>query len=239
MSGTAFTTADGFPEIAPALDCARLAAQFRDKGRVHVPAVLTPESAMKIYRCLHEQTPWTTVFALGAEIRDAGRLSEQDRQRLALGAWERARGQTQFFFDHHALSRGGSACAQPSRDLSVLAAFVSAPPFVALIRRLTGLDTIARADAEATFFHPGDFDSLHDGRRLGAASGVGFSLCITPGWYPDWGGVLQFFGPSGHVEEGFVPAFNTLDVYRVDSFHSISPVATYGGYRYAVEGWLH
>jgi SM-20-related protein len=235
----AFTAVNIAPEISPALDSALFAARFREKSRVHIPGVLTPESAMRLYECLHGQTPWTTVLSLGTDIRNAGRLSGQDRQKFALGAWERARRVPQFFFDHHVLSRGGVACPQPTHDLAQLAEFLNAPAFLALVRQLAGLDVSLHTDAEATFFHPGDFDTLHDGRQLGGQGGIGFSLCFTPGWRPHWGGTLQFFAPSGHLEEGFLPGFNTLDVYRVESIYSVSPVATYGGFRYAIEGRLH
>ena len=64
-------------------------------------------------------------------------------------------------------------------------------------------------------------------------------LNLTPMWRPEWGGVLQFLDSSGHIEEGYVPTFNALNLFRVPMPHFVSLVAPYGGLRYSVTGWFH
>jgi Rps23 Pro-64 3,4-dihydroxylase Tpa1-like proline 4-hydroxylase len=51
--------------------------------------------------------------------------------------------------------------------------------------------------------------------------------------------VLNFYDARGHIEEGFVPTFNALNLFRVPAWHSVSQVAIFGGLRYSVTGWFH
>ncbi len=107
------------------------------------------------------------------------------------------------------------------------------------MRELTGLSDISWADAQATLYRPGDFLTVHDDRIGGHKRLAAYVLNMTPGWRADWGGVLQFLDPSGHVAEGYVPTFNALNLFKVPALHSVSQVALYGGLRYSVTGWFH
>jgi SM-20-related protein len=62
---------------------------------------------------------------------------------------------------------------------------------------------------------------------------------MTPIWRPDLGGVLAFIDDSGNIAEGYVPAFNVLNVFRVPARHAVTAVTPFGGLRYAITGWLH
>jgi len=107
------------------------------------------------------------------------------------------------------------------------------------MREVTGLNDIAFADAQATLYRPGDFLTTHDDKTGGHKRRAAYVLNMTPGWCPDWGGILQFFDERGNVSQGFVPAFNALNVFRVPAEHAVSQVALFGGFRYSVTGWLH
>ena len=102
-----------------------------------------------------------------------------------------------------------------------------------------GLAAIQRTDAQATLYRPGDFLTVHDDSIGGHKRLAAYVLNLTPIWRADWGGVLQFLGANGHVEEGYVPCFNALNVFRVPTQHSVSQVALYGSLRYSITGWFH
>jgi Rps23 Pro-64 3,4-dihydroxylase Tpa1-like proline 4-hydroxylase len=68
--------------------------------------------------------------------------------------------------------------------------------------------------------------------------GIAYSLNMTPNWRPDWGGALQFYDGKSHIEEGYLPTFNALTLFRVPQFHSVTQVAAFGGSRYSVVGWF-
>ena len=44
---------------------------------------------------------------------------------------------------------------------------------------------------------PGDFLTVHDDETGGRKRLVAYVLNLTPIWRPDWGGALNFLGPTG------------------------------------------
>ena len=64
-------------------------------------------------------------------------------------------------------------------------------------------------------------------------------LNLTPGWRIEWGGLLLFHDEDGHVAEGYAPKFNSLNIFRVPQWHSVSQVASYVDQpRLAITGWI-
>ena len=107
------------------------------------------------------------------------------------------------------------------------------------MRAVTGDDTIAFADAQATRFDPGHFLTCHDDKVGGKSRRVAYVLSLSPVWRPDWGGALQFFGVDGNIEQAYVPTYNAINLFRVPSDHSVSIVAPFAGAsRYSITGWL-
>src|SRR3954471_24441742 len=155
-------TADALPELNPRLDRAGLAQAFARSGRVHIPGVLTEASAVRLYRALQQETPWTLTLNKGKDFLDIEKASPEERSRLVIGAFERAHSAFQYFFDNHRLSRDGEPYADREHYLAKLVAFLNAPHFLAFVRELTGLEAISRTDAQATLYRPGDFLTVHD-----------------------------------------------------------------------------
>ena len=238
-SQTAATATGDAPELNPGLDLATFGAQFRAKGRVHIPNLLTQPSALRLQRALLEETPWKLTLNKGPEFLDFASVTQEERARIATGAWERAQKQFQYLFENHRLSRDGEPYPDSRHYFARLVAFLNTPHFLAAMRQVTGLEAIVRTDAQATLYRPGDFLTMHDDQYGGHKRIAAYVLNMTSGWRPDWGGVLQFFDGRGHVEEGYVPAFNALNIFRVPVLHSVSQVAIFGGYRYSVTGWFH
>ena len=45
--------------------------------------------------------------------------------------------------------------------------------------------------------------------------------------------------PGGHIEEGYAPAFNALNIFRVPKRHAVTQVASFAGAeRLSVTGWI-
>ena len=237
MSDTVFA-ADA-PALNPALDRRALAQAFRERGRVHIPGILTPQTAQRLYQVLEKETVWTFTLNKGQDFLDIENPPPAERYRLAAGAWERARSGFQYVFDNHRISRNGEPYRDPSHYFARLIHFLNTPEFLSAMREITGLEAIAWSDAQATLYRPGDFLTLHDDRIGGHKRLAAYVLNLTPVWRPDFGGQLQFFDERGHVEEAYVPAFNALNIFRVPALHSVSQVALFGGLRYSVTGWFH
>ncbi|HYM18236.1 MAG TPA: 2OG-Fe(II) oxygenase family protein [Micropepsaceae bacterium] len=235
----AIAVSEAPPELNSALDRAALSRRFRNDGRVHIANVLTRPAAERLYRALTQETPWALTLNKGPHFLDFEKLPPEERTKLAFAAWERARSGFAYFFDNHRLSRDGEPYPDHKHYFAKIVAFLNAPHFLAFMREVTGLGDIAWADAQATLYRPGDFLTVHDDRTGGHKRLAAYVLNMTPGWRADWGGVLQFIDPSGHIAEGYVPAFNALNVFRVPAQHSVSQVALYGGLRYSITGWFH
>jgi SM-20-related protein len=241
MSGTVApsTIADVGPELNPALDRAALAAEFRRKGRIHIVNILTPESARRMYMALKDETPWRLTLNKGGDFLDFPKLPPEERNKIAMGAWERAQTQFQYLFDNHRLSHDGEPYEDPKHYFARFMAFVNAPHFLAFIREITGIQEIVRTDGQATLYRPGDFLTTHDDRYGGRHRLAAYVFNMTPGWKADYGGILNFFDAQGQVEEGYVPTFNALNLFKVPAWHAVSQVAIFGGYRYSLTGWFH
>lgn len=229
------------PELNPQLDRRAFSEAFNATGRVHIPNILTPASAARLYRVLQQETPWTVTLNKGQDFLDIEKVSPEERGRLSMSAMDRARARTafQYIFDNHRLSRNGEPYGNPGHYFVKLVAFLNAPHFLAFMREVTGLAGIAWTDAQATLYRPGDFLTEHDDQTGGHKRLAAYVLNMTPGWRADWGGVLQFPDKDGNIEEGYVPKFNALNVFSVPRAHFVSQVAIYGGFRYSVTGWFH
>jgi Rps23 Pro-64 3,4-dihydroxylase Tpa1-like proline 4-hydroxylase len=119
------------------------------------------------------------------------------------------------------------------------ASFMSSPDVVALLRRITDKPAIAFADAQATAYGPGHFLTAHDDEIAGKERHAAYVFNLTPVWRVDWGGLLLFHGVDGHIDRGFAPSFNALNIFAVPQPHSVSMVAPYAANRrYSITGWL-
>ena len=231
-------TAYSAPELNPALDRVLLAEAFQRSGRIHIPSVLTPASAARLFRALENETPWTVTLNNGSDIQDFI-STPRERERISVAAWARARSGFQFLHDHHLLSHKGEPYRDPRHYFADLVGFLNSPAVLAFLREVTGANAISWMNAQATLYRPGDFLTVHDDLHNEHNRLVAFVLNMTPQWQPDWGGVLQFFDTPGHIEEGYLPTFNALNLFRVPTAHSVSQVAMFGGLRYSVTGWYH
>jgi SM-20-related protein len=230
---------DTGPELNPALERVALSNAYRRTGRVHIPSVLTPEAAERIHRCLTHETKWSVTFNKGTDFLDVAYSTLEERSELALSAMRRAASGFHYVFDNHRLSRDGEAYPDQTHYLARMVEFLNSANVLRFVRDVTGLEAIAWADAQATLYRPGDFLTMHDDRVGGHKRLAAYVLNMTPRWRAEWGGVLQFIDPSGHIDEGYVPVFNALNLFRVPTLHSVSQVAIFGGLRYSITGWFH
>jgi Rps23 Pro-64 3,4-dihydroxylase Tpa1-like proline 4-hydroxylase len=225
-------------------DMAGLAETFARTGRVHVPEFLAGDAAERVHRALAEQCPWTRSTHLD------GRTQEFDLKRIAaMGPAESdafysrlyagARTGFQYNFDQFRISDTMRAGHRQGWLLEWVYDFVNSPAFLGFVAEVIGDDRGVYADAFATRYAPGHFLTAHDDERPGQGRLCAYVLNFTPGWRPDWGGLLQFIEADGHVSEAFTPAFNALNLLRVPQRHSVSMVTPFaGGARYSITGWV-
>jgi Rps23 Pro-64 3,4-dihydroxylase Tpa1-like proline 4-hydroxylase len=233
---------DADPALNPALDTVSIAQAFARHGRVHIPDVLAAESAARIHRCLEQETEFSIITRKDdgyVRLRAGASLSPQQQAELMNRAYGAARDGFHYLYDNHPMSNDGEPYPDPSHYLAAITRFLNSAPVLDLARRITGSSAIDFAEAQATRYRPGHFLNLHDdshGRHKRVAAYV---LNMTPRWRADWGGALLFQDRPGHIAEGYLPAFNALNILAVPQPHWVEMIAPYAGAaRYAVTGWF-
>jgi Rps23 Pro-64 3,4-dihydroxylase Tpa1-like proline 4-hydroxylase len=229
------------PTLNPALDVGGIAQAFARDGRVHIPEILTAESAARVHRCLEQETDYVLLIPSGPQEAPPQRiatLTVQQHAELMNKAYVQARERFHFLYDAHPLSNDGEPYPDPLHYLSAVTAFLNSAPMLDFAKSVTGLADIAYTSAQATRYRPGQFLNQHDdgsGRKRRAA----YVLNMTPNWRLDWGGALLFSDRPGHIAEGYPPAFNALNLFSVPQEHLVGFVSPFAGAaRYSITGWF-
>jgi SM-20-related protein len=229
------------PVLNSALDRDAIARDFSRDRRVHIPSILTEESAARVHRCLAQETDFSLLCRTGGDQAQAWRvanLTPQKEAELMNAAYAGAGRGFHYLYDGHVLSRDGEAYREPTHTLSAITAFLNSTPLLDFARRVAGNAAIAFADAQATRYRPGHFLNQHDdGNDTGRIAA--YVLNMTPDWRWDWGGALLFSDRPGHVSEGYLPAFNALNIFAVPQDHMVGFVSPFAGaHRYSITGWF-
>lgn len=233
--------------IDPALDPRRLAPVFARAGRLHLPGFLRPADAVAVHGALAASAPWVKSVRAGGdggdvpmadwEAMDAARRADWERMLIAGAARD-----LQFQFDSWRISdfvERGERLGGALAPAEAVYDFVNSEAFLDFVRALTGDARCAYCDAQATRYRRGDFLALHHDEMPGMNRLYAYVLNLTPAWLTDWGGTLIFVDEDGHVAEGYTPAFNALNLFRVPAAHAVTQVASYAGAdRLAITGWV-
>ena len=229
------------PILNPALDMDAIAQSYRRDGRVHIPNILTPDSAARVHRCLEQETDFSLLTMAGPDQAQAWRVAElhpQKQAELMTNAYSQAREGFHYLYDGHVLSKDGEAYRDPSHYLSAVTRFLNSGPFLDFARHLTGNRAIAFTDGQATRYRPGHFLNRHDDANEPGRVAA-YVLNLTPHWRPDWGGALLFLNGPGRISAGYLPAFNALNILAVPQEHMVGFVSPFAGAaRYSITGWF-
>lgn len=231
--------------LNPRMDPALLASVFAHHGRIHVPAIFDRETAVTVHQALTAPSvPWQLHFNDGAQAYDiptteADTLAPAELERLLQPIHARARTGFQYLFENFSIADHHARREHLGLDLMRVFEFLRSDPMLEFLRHVTGAREIVTVDAQATRYRAGHFLTVHDDRDEQKGRVIAYVLSMTPNWRADWGGVLQFLDDDGHVAEGYVPAFNALNLFRVPARHAVSLVAPFaGGPRLSITGWL-
>ncbi|MDO9223158.1 MAG: 2OG-Fe(II) oxygenase family protein [Caulobacter sp.] len=235
------------PALNPTLDPKRIAPLFAKTGRVHLSRVLAAKDADVIGASIAGDAPWVKAVQVAGRALDTT-IEAWDgmdpAMRSGLDAAIRDAAKTGFLYQFDAWRvsneieagerRGGSlAPVEAVYDL------MNSEPMLQLIRDLTGEPRAAYCDAMATRYRPGDFLTVHSDEAEGKNRLFAYVFNFTPFWRPDWGGLLLFMGPDGHIDEGYSPSYNALNIFRVPAPHAVSQVANFASSpRLSITGWI-
>jgi SM-20-related protein len=235
----------GLPVLSlnPAIDATALAAQYAADGRVQIRELLAPAGAQALYELLRSRDDWVQVVNSGEKLFELTRtaraaMTADQRAQLDTAVHAGARSGFQFRYETIRVPDDAAARLASPDPLASLATWLSSDPVIALLRTVTGVSAIDFADAQATAFAPGDLLTGHDDAVAGKRRHAAYVLGLTPQWRAEWGGLLLFHDDRV-IHGGYVPDFNTLNLFRVPSRHSVTEVTRAAAHRrYSVTGWL-
>lgn len=232
--------------LNPALKPEAFAEAYARDGVVQVPDVFEPQVAEALARVLESSIDWDLVY-LDAEQKgitltrgDIAALGREGlRDRLA-DLQKRAGSGLGLLYSGYGMITAYKDGRDPGHPIHQVTEFINSPEFLEFGAAVTDQPQVRKADAQATFYRPGDYIGLHDdtgwesGHRLSA-----YTLGFTRRWRGDWGGQLMFHDDKGDIESGFLPRWNTLTLFKVPRLHSVAPVAAYAQVpRVSIVGWL-
>jgi len=234
-------------EVNPDLDRAALAKRFAETGRLQIRDVLTDRTAREILRILAEETPWGISWQAGSasqpqHLRPQQVAAMSPQQRAAMSeALGRATSGQDYAFLYAAYPMVDSVLQQwaPGNPLDLLLEHINDDPFLDLLRDVSGMTDLIKADGQATLYQPGHFLTRHSDSHKEEGWRIAYVLNVTNGeWRTDWGGYLLFYDDNGNVIEGYRPLFNSLNLFAVPQWHSVSFVAPFAPIgRFAITGW--
>jgi SM-20-related protein len=232
--------------FAPTLDVAAAARAFRERGRVRIADALDAVSAARLHACLVHQVPWRLVYNEGMRqvVVDEHELERRDvafQREILQQVLARAQDQFQYLYRSFPMVTAYLNGEYPELFLHRVFEWLNQPETLDVLRRVTGIDSLRKADAQATLYKPGHFLTAHDDSgREHEKRRVAYVLNMTKRWLPEWGGQLQFLAAKeGGVDEVWPPAFNTLALFRVPTWHTVTYVAPFANApRLAITGWL-
>lgn len=228
-------------KLNPKLDAARLAQDFARDGRVQVQGFLEQQSAEALHLLLRERSDWVQVLNANGKVFELTRetrlqMAEAARAELDLAVYAQARSGFQYRYEAIRVPDSAPERAASADPLAGFAQWMSTGAVRDLLQAIVDAPDIAFADAQATAYSPGDFLTAHDDAVEGKNRHAAYVLGLTPVWRTEWGGLLLFHDPD---LRGYVPAFNTLNLFRVPQMHSVSEVTRAAAYRrYSITGWL-
>jgi Rps23 Pro-64 3,4-dihydroxylase Tpa1-like proline 4-hydroxylase len=230
------------PQLNPALEPDKIALAYARDHRVHIPAILTAESAERVHYCLEKETQFSIVTRKDdgyVRLRPDAVLSPQQQADLMRNAYAKARDDFHYLYDNHPMSNDGEPYPQASHYLAAITRFLNSKPVLDFARRVTGSAAIDFAEAQATRYRAGHFLNLHDDSHSPHKRVAAYVLNMTPGWRPDWGGALLFLDGRGQVAEGYAPTFNALNILAVPQPHLVGFVSPFApAARYSITGWF-
>ena len=230
------------PQLNPALNQEAIAAAYAGNGRVHIPDILAADSARRVHRCLEQETQFSLVTRKDdgyVRLRPGASLSAQQQAELMRNTYMKARDGFHYLYDNHPMSNDGEPYPDPAHYLAAVTRFLNSAPFLDFVRRVTGSSAIAFTEAQATRYQGGHFLNQHDDSHGKHGRIAAYVLNMTPHWRADWGGALLFSDRPGHISEGYLPAFNALNIFAVPQDHLVSLVTPFAGaHRLSITGWF-
>ena len=218
-----------------------LAHDFAENGYVRAPDFLEDLTAQAIsnllpdlpYVLVASDVDGATLVINDAVVARFGEAGVRGLLRDTLA--HAARG---FAFIHQSYPLQDEYDRTPSHPVNRITDFLQSRAFLDVGAEILGRP-VGGVRVQVSRYRKGDFLTLHDDSHTRDRRLAAFTLGMTRGWRPDWGGQLLFHDEAGDITHGFAPGFNILTVFKVPRLHSVAPVAAYAAQpRLSLTGWF-
>jgi len=215
-------------------DAARRA--LASAGRTQIPGFLQAAAAEQLHACLRDEVPW--------EINERNRppvpLSGQpDEASLMAEAYRTAGKGFHFVYDRYHMMEALRDHRDAHLLLHPVLRFLNSVEFIEFAKFLSGDRQIRKVSAQATRYRPGQFLMTHDDKIDSEDRRYAYVINLTRRWHADWGGLLHFTDHKGAIVDSLMPAWNTLNVFRVPFQHYVGLVSPWAHEpRLSITGWF-
>ncbi len=215
--------------LNPELDFDQLAAEYSADKRGRVANVLKNDVAERLQALLNK-LPYDLAYVIGDQnlsisLERLSELSPDERRQLFSAIYsEASRGVGFLYGRFHLNAANDTANNKDYEFLHEVNSFLNSAEMFSAIQKITGIDDIQSADAQATSYRAGHFLTRHRDDLSGQERRLAYVFGFSQTWHPDWGGLLQFFEDDGTPRDAWAPQFNTLSLFDVSQ--ALSWVAT-------------
>jgi SM-20-related protein len=229
----------------PSLDLTAHARTLERDGLVKIPGFLPEATAERLHQHLQQDVAWDLAYSEQGQGRllTAGQLAAmtpaQIRQAVD-SAFRETEGEFRFIYNTMRVVESWQQREFAQHPLYDFAEDVHRPDYLRFLRKLTGHEHIQRLSVMAARYLPGHFLTPHDDDDAHEGREVTWILNLTRDWRAEWGGLLHLMDGEGQeITQSFVPAFNTLILFKPPRWHFVSQVANFARQpRYTLTGWM-
>jgi Rps23 Pro-64 3,4-dihydroxylase Tpa1-like proline 4-hydroxylase len=227
------------------LDTAALSKAYKKSSRLKIKDLLVSDAAEAALKSVFDDTRWLLSHTKDGKIeRLKGpaiqALGEDENQKTMIDIYKNAEENHQTFLYTFPLEDEELRAEYPDLYAYKVLEFLNSKPMLDFVRKVTGIKTLKRATAECNWYKRDHFTTLSKDENLEKGQRVSYTLNLTKDWLADWGAFQQFFDDEGHVEEGYMPTFNALELFTAPQNHSVSVTAPFSGHpRLSITGWYY
>ncbi len=229
----------------PDLDVPHWAARLQQGDVVAIPDFLPRATAELLHGHLQRDVAWDLAYSdrgQGCLLKAAALAAMTPAQiRQAVdSAFRDEEGGFRFIYNTMRVVESWQQGEHPQHPLYDFAEALHQPPYLQFLQRLSGNGSVQRLSVMAARYLPGHFLTPHDDDEVHEGREVTWILNLTKDWRPEWGGLLhlQDAGQKA-ITHSFVPAFNTMILFRPPRWHFVSQVANFARQpRYTLTGWM-
>jgi SM-20-related protein len=224
--------------INNSLDFTDIKKQYIVDDRVRIENIFNQDSALKAHNSLNTSGAFDFAFIRDGRPalvspKNMATLSAQEQQNMRKSILELGSQGIGYLYGRHLIE------AHSDKTFVAVKEWLNAQKTLDLVKDLTGMIDIEFASAQATRYTHGHFLTRHQDTHEEEKRRLAYVLNFSENWHPDWGGLLQFYEPSGKPRDAWSPMFNSMTIFDVRHIHAVTYVVPLAAKpRLAITGWF-